>query len=164
MKRVLIVLALSLLISGFFGSEVAGGSKTVELVAGGYEVMIGTWTPGEGNIEPGGKIRRWSAVYETTLFGPAGELASGTGPVTMNCNLDSGLTGPCWGTFEYTNSTGTWIGTWQGSFNFATGAGSYKAVAHGTGGLQGLVLQSDVVYPGYAAIGSGTGYLYTTVR
>ena len=164
MKRVMIVLVFAVLISGVFGSEAADGAKPAELVAGGYEVMVGTWRPGQGNIEPGGKIRNWSAVYEATLFGPAGEIASGIGPVTMNCNLDSGLTGPCWGTFEYTNSTGIWIGTWQGSFNFATGAGSYQAVAHGEGGLRGLVLKSDVVYPGYAAVESGKGYIYSTVR
>lgn len=163
MKNMMIVLAVGVFVLGAIGSQAADGAKPAELVAGGYEVMIGTWTPGQGNIEPGGKIRNWSAVYQSTLFGPAGEIASGTGPVTMNCNLDSGLTGPCWGTFEYANATGTWIGTWQGSFNFATGAGSYQAVAHGEEGLRGLVLKSDVVYPGYA-VEPGTGFLYSTVR
>jgi len=163
MRKVTLVLAIGVLVTGAFASEAADGAKPAELVAGGYEIMIETWTPGKGNIEPGGKIRDWTAVYQTTLFGPAGDLASGVGPVTMNCNLDSGLTGPCWGKFEFANATGTWIGTWQGSFNFATGAGSYQAVAHGTEGLQGLALKSDVVYPGYA-VSPGTGYIYSTVR
>ena len=163
MKRVMIVFAVGALVCATFASETADAAKPAELVAGGYEMMIEPWTPGQGNIEPGGKIRDWLAVYQTTLFGPAGEIASGTGPVTMNCNLDSGLTGPCWGKFEFSNASGTWNGTWQGSFNFVTGAGSYQAVAHGDGELQGLVLKSEVVYPGYA-VDPGIGYIYSTVR
>lgn len=164
MRYVMFVLAIGALMGGAAVIEGGGGASPADLVAGGYEVMLGAWTPGRGNIEPGGKIRGWEGDFESTLFGPAGDLASGSGPVTMNCNLDAGLTGPCWGTFKYSNATGTWIGTWQGSFNFETGAGSYRAVAHGTGGLQGLMLQSDVVYPGWAVVGPGKGFLYSTVR
>lgn len=163
MRNVMIFLAIGALVGGAAVSS-AGGSPSDELVAGGYEVMLGEWTPGQGNIEPGSKLRGWRGDFEATLVGPAGDLASGSGPVTMNCNLDAGLTGPCWGTFEYSNAIGTWIGSWQGTFNFVTGAGSYRAVAHGRNGLKGMVLQSDVVYPGWAIVGPGKGFLYSTVR
>lgn len=135
-------------------------------VAGGQEEMITPWTPGEGGIEPGAKIRGWTAEYEITLTGPAEDLASGSGPVTMNCNLDDSLTGPCWGTFEFTNDNGTWLGNWNGIFNFETGAGSYNLKGHGQGGLKGMVLINEVVYPGWAfAVNEygGIGYIYSTV-
>jgi hypothetical protein len=164
MKRIVLAVIAVALIALPSLCWAGGGGKSGTLVAGGYEVMIGTWTPGEGTIEPGGRIRDWWGVYETTLIGPAGELASGIGPVSMSCNLDSGLTGPCWGTLEFNNDSGTWMGTWVGRFNFVTGAGSYHATAHGEGGLEGYVLQSDAVYPGYAVTGPGTGYLFSTVR
>ena len=142
----------------------AAGPGAPVLVAGGTEVALSPWTPGEGSLEPGGRIRGWSAPFQDTLVGQAGELASGSGPVTMNCNLDAGLTGPCWGTFSYANATGSWEGIWRGTFNFATGAGSYKALAHGTGGLAGLTLENDAVFPGYAVVTPGTGYVFSTVR
>jgi hypothetical protein len=82
----------------------------------------------------------------------------------MSCNLDQGLTGPCWGTFEFENDIGTWVGTWHGAFNFATGAGSYWAVARGQGGLKGLILKNSVVYPGYPVTGTGVGYVFSTVK
>jgi hypothetical protein len=145
---------------------IAGGasSKVQTLVAGGTELRTGNWIPGRGNIESGGTIRGWQAGFQDDLIGPAGEFASGSGPVTMNCNLDASMTGPCWGTFEFSNSNGTWEGTWEGRFNFATLAGSYKAVGHGKGGLRGLTLHNDVVFPGVAVSGlAGTGYIYSTV-
>ena len=67
------------------------------LVAGGTEVRVGEWVPGEGSIAPGARIRGWSADFQDTLVGPAGDLATGSGPVTMNCDLDDTVTGPCWG-------------------------------------------------------------------
>ena len=125
---------------------------------------MGDWVPGKGNIEPGGMIRGWQAEFLDEMIGPAGDFASGSGPATMNCNMDENMTGPCWGTFVFSNSIGTWEGTWHGAFDFMTGAGSYKAVGHGTGGLKGMVLQNDVVYPGYAVSETGTGYVYSTVK
>ncbi len=140
--------------------------KWESVVAGGIEEMITPWTPGEGLIEPGARIRGWTAEYQVTLIGPAEDLASGSGPVTMNCNLDDSLTGPCWGTFEFTNDNGTWLGTWNGNFNFETGAGTYKLKGYGQGGLKGMVLMNDVVYPGWAFAvneNGGIGYIYSTV-
>ena len=137
--------------------------KRESVVAGGTEENISGWTPGEGAIEPGGKIRRWTAEFEDYLIGPAGDLASGIGPVTMSCNLDDTLTGPCWGTFEFTNNNGSWLGTWYGTFNFATGAGSYEGTARGQGGLKGMLLLIDAVYPGYAVSENGLGFVYSTV-
>jgi hypothetical protein len=140
--------------------------KWESVVAGGTEVMITPWTPGEGGTEPGAKIRGWTAEYQITLNGPAADLASGSGPVTMNCNLDDTKTGPCWGTFELTNDNGTWLCTWNGTFNFETGAGSYKLKGYGQGGLKGMLLLNDVVYPGWAFAANeygGIGYIYSTV-
>jgi hypothetical protein len=136
------------------------------LVAGGTEAAMAPWVPGVGVIGPNARIRDWTAPFLDTLVGPAGELASGSGPVVMNCDLDETVTGPCWGTFEFENATGTWVGTWFGEFNFVTGAGSYKAVGHGQGGLKGMVLKNDVVFPGYAFAVNGvpTGYIYSTVK
>lgn len=144
---------------------VAGGAspKAQTLAVGGTEVRTGDWIPGKGNIEPGGMIRGWEAEFTDELIGSAGDFASGIGPATMNCNLDENLTGICWGTFVFSNSIGTWEGTWQGSFNFMTGAGSYKAIGHGRGGLKGMTLQNDVVYPGYEISGP-TGYVYSVVK
>ena len=135
-------------------------------VAGGKEEMITPWTPGTGGIEPGAKIRGWATQYQEVLIGPAGDLASGQLDCTMNCNLDDNLTGPCWGTFEITNSEGTWQGTYNGTFNFETGAGYYKAKGRGQGGLKGMVLVNEVVYPGYAVSANeygGSGFVYSTV-
>jgi hypothetical protein len=152
-------------LAGGLGAAGAPAAPTT-LVAGGTEIAMGPWVPGQGQIQPGGKIRDWRTTFQDALLGPAGELASATGSVTMSCNLDDSLTGPCWGTFEFGNAKGTWVGTWQGTFNFVTGAGSYKAVGHGQGGLAGLVLDNDVVYPGnaFAVNGVPTGYVYSTVK
>ena len=160
-RNVVAVVVVALAI-GTFGRAASPDSPA--LVAGGTEIATSPWTPGEGTIEPGGRIRGWTATFDDALFGPAGDLASGSGPVTMSCNLDAGLTGPCWGRFAFTNAVGTWEGSWRGTFNFATGAGSYKALAHGTGGLKGLILENDVVFPGYAVTTTGTGYVFSTVR
>jgi len=83
----------------------------------------------------------------------------------MNCDLDESVTGPCWGTFEFENAKGKWVGTWHGEFNFVTGAGSYRAEGHGQGGLKGMALGNDVVYPGnaFAVNGVPMGYIYSTV-
>jgi hypothetical protein len=158
-RNVVVVSALAIGTLGW-----AASPPSPALVAGGTEVATSPWIPGEGSIEPGGRLRAWTTTYEDVLVGPAGDLASGSGPVTMSCNLDVGLTGPCWGTFRFTNATGTWEGIWRGTFNFLTGTGSYKAFAHGTGGLRGLTLENDAVYPGYAVSTTGTGYVFSTVR
>jgi hypothetical protein len=134
--------------------------------AGGTEVMIVPWTPGQGAIAPGAILRGWTTQYQDSLIGPAGDLASGSGPVTMNCNLDEDLTGPCWGTFEIANNKGSWVGAWEGTFNFVTRAGSYKAVGHGQRGLKGMILENNTVYPGWAVSATpygGSGYIYSTV-
>lgn len=163
MKNGIIVAAVvGALVVGMGAIDASQGGR--ELVAGGSEVALAPWTPGEGSIEPGGRIRGWVTTFEESLVGPAGELASGVGPASMNCNLDAGLTGPCWGTFSFTNASGSWEGTWRGTFNFVTGAGSYTALGHGTGGLEGLTLHNDVVYPGRAVSATGAGYIYSTVR
>ncbi len=155
-----------LVIGGLACGLVASGAspRATTLVAGGTEVRLGDWVPGQGSIEPGGRIRGWSAEFQDVLIGPAGALASGTGPVTMNCNLDEDLTGPCWGRFHFRNSAGSWEGVWQGTFSFATGSGSYRAVGHGLGGFRGMVLENDAVFPGFAVSQTGTGYIYSTVR
>ena len=160
--RIVVAIIVGAVVVGMTAS--AASHPAPALVAGGTEVAMSPWTPGEGTIEPGGRIRDWTAPFQDVLVGPAGDLASGSGPVTMNCNLDAGLTGPCWGTFTFENATGAWEGVWRGTFNFATGAGSYKALAHGTGGLAGHTLENDVVFPGYAVSTTGTGYVFSTVR
>ena len=163
--KMLGLLAISVLVCG----TAVIGAPEKSIVGGGTETMLGQWTPGEGNIAPGAKIRNWTAPYQDIVIGPGGvpTLATGIGPVTMNCNLDDSLTGPCWGTFEFGNETGTWVGTWQGTFNFLTGAGSYHAIGHGQAGLRGMVLENDVVYPGGAfpgPQGGPIGYVYSTVK
>jgi len=162
--RTLGLVVVGVLVAGF----AAGGSphNVTALVAGGTEMMLGPWTPGEGAIGPGARIRNWTAQYQDAVVGPAADLASASGPVTMNCNLDATLTGPCWGTFEFENATGTWLGTWLGTFNFATGAGSYRGFGRGHGGLKGMELEIDAVYPGWAFAGPNgpVGYIYSTVR
>ncbi len=142
----------------------AASPRSSALVAGGTEVALSPWAPGQGSIEPGGRIRDWTATFQDALVGSAGELASASGPVTMNCNLDAAVTGPCWGTFSYSNAIGTWEGVWRGTFDFVTGAGSYRALGHGTGGLRGLTLENDAVFPGYTVTTPGTGYVFSTVR
>jgi hypothetical protein len=164
----LVLPVIGVLVSGL---AVSGAQqKAMTFVAGGTEMVVGMWTLSDGSPvpfppAPGAKIRGWVAPFVDTLVGPAGAFASGSGPVTMNCNLDESLTGPCWGTFEFQNATGTWVGTWQGTFNFATGAGSYHAVGHGQGGLKGMVLENDAVFPGwFFGMAPPTGYIYSTVK
>jgi hypothetical protein len=149
-----------------FAVSAAPPRPTPPLVAGGTEIALAQWTPGEGMIGPGAKIRGWTTQFQDVLVGPAGDLASGSGPVVMDCDLDETVTGPCWGTFEFENAKGKWVGTWRGEFNFVTGAGSYRAEVRGRGGLKGMVLENDVVYPGYAFAVAGvpTGYVYSTVK
>ncbi|MCX6545207.1 MAG: hypothetical protein NTV05_12465 [Acidobacteria bacterium] len=162
--RMIGVLVVGIMVAGGFALTAARSASP--LVAGGTEVALANWTPGQGMIGPGGKIRGWTTVFKDTLVGPAGEYSSAAGPVVMNCDLDDTVTGPCWGTFEFENAVGKWVGTWQGTFNFATGAGSYKAQGHGQGGMKGMVLENDVVYPGgaFAVNGVPTGYVYSTVK
>lgn len=162
-RTVIGVIGMLVLASGL--ATDASPRRAVVLDAGGTET-VGEWQPGQGVPAPGAKLRGWVARYDDVLVGAAGELASGAGPVVMNCNLDQQLTGPCWGTFEIENAHGTWTGVWQGTFNFVTGAGSYRAIGYGQGGLKGLTLCNDVVYPGYAFPVNGvpTGYIYSTVR
>jgi hypothetical protein len=162
------LLAISLFVCGIAASGAT--QKTTTLVAGGTEMVVGMWTFSDGSQvpfppAPGAKVRGWVAPFVDTLVGPAGDLASGAGPVTMNCNLDETATGPCWGTFEFQNTKGAWVGTWQGTFNFVTGAGSYHAVGHGQGGLKGMVIENDAVYPGWHfGMTPPTGYVYSTVK
>lgn len=175
MKTKLVSVFLFVLLTCVFAEAgLAGGNKMhgrfwpkwESEVAGGTEENISGWTPGTGGIEPGGKIRGWTADFEIILFGPAADLVSGSCPASMNCNLDDSLTGPCWGTFEITNNKGTWQGTYNGTFNFETGAGYYRAKGYGQGGLKGMVLINDVVYPGYAVSANengGSGFIYSTV-
>lgn len=163
------LLTIGLLVSGLAISGAPQQPRT--LVAGGTEMVVGMWTLSDGRpIEPfppapGTKIRGWVAPFVDDLKGPARDLASGSGPVTMNCNLDGTATGPCWGTFEFENAKGTWVGVWQGTFNYVTGAGSYHAVGHGEGGLEGMVIENDAVYPGwFYGMQPPTGYVYSTIK
>ena len=172
--KLISVFVLVLLILLFAGVGLSGNIKKncfvfpryEKEVAGGTEIMMEPWTPGEGIIEPGARIRGWTTQYQETLTGPAGDLTSGQLECTLNCNLDENLTGPCWGKFKITNSNGTWLGTYNGTFNFETGAGYYKAKGFGKGDLKGMAILNDVVYPGWAVSANeygGSGFIYSTV-
>jgi hypothetical protein len=112
---------------------------------------------GQWSTEPSGNTRVRGYVtscVEHDFVGSASLLVTGTSEVTMNCNLDAGMEGQCWGTFGrpiVRGATG-WEGVWEGQFSFATGAGSWKLMGHGRGdGLEGLKLEEDVIYPGGGA-------------
>ena len=67
--------------------------------------------------------------------------------IEMNGNLDSQLTGTCWGTFEW-NLSGEekWKGFWNGKFDLKNYIGSYHSTGHGQGGsLKGLKFKMDSV-------------------
>lgn len=153
--RVLILMLVLLFLASAVSSEASGHKKF--LSATGQEFLLNVINPGQvtcvgGPCGPGShmKLRGRIAEFNDVLEGPAGELLTGVVSITMACNLDENMTGPCWGTFELPLSDReVWEGIWYGEFNLATFAGNYTAIGHGHGGrLHGLMMKSDVDYPG----------------
>ncbi len=98
---------------------------------------------------------------ETTILSDvtgtgAAFLAGTTNTMVVNCNLDSALKGPCWGTFEMTvPGQGKWEGTWQGNMDLVNFVGSYSMVAQGSGDrLEGKQMRYEAIYDGttYSAV------------
>ena len=110
-----------------------------------------TTCPG-GPCDPKSPVHIRGQVFEMTgsLQGDAGSLFGPSAIIKMNCNLDSQLTGPCWGTFEWSLSgEGKWKGVWNGKFDLLNYTGSYQCIGHGEGGsLEGLKFIMDSVMPG----------------
>ena len=69
-KNLIFTTVIGVLAIGMPASGAPQGNHT--LVAGGTEVALAPWTPGEGSIEPGGRIRGWSTTLRDVLIGPAG--------------------------------------------------------------------------------------------
>ncbi|MGA2263902.1 MAG: hypothetical protein ABSH28_21020 [Acidobacteriota bacterium] len=115
------------------------GTETVGMV-----IDPGTYTfLKSGNTKLRGKISVYNDQYlDYPQF-------SGESIVTTNCDIGKDGTGHCWGAFWPTNEAGSgnFVGTWEGEFNFLTGNGSYKAVAHGVGPLDGYEARTDASYP-----------------
>jgi hypothetical protein len=148
-KTIVLSIAVLLLISQLANAQ----TSKKELTAIGTEICT-TINPGQWSFEPSGniKIRGLITSCLDTFTGPAAPYLSGTGVVTMNCNLDGQGAGRCWGTFgrPIQKDVTSWEGVWEGEFNFATNAGGWKIVGHGCGLLEGLMMEEDVVYPGGA--------------
>jgi len=110
-----------------------------------------TTCPG-GPCDPKSPVHIRGQVFEMTgsLQGDAGSLFGPSAIIRMNCNLDSLLTGPCWGTFEWNlPGEGKWKGVWNGKFDLLNYTGSYHSIGHGQGGcLEGLKFTMDSVMPG----------------
>ena len=89
-------------------------------------------------------------VFEMTgsSQGDASSLFGPSAVIKMNCNLDSLLTGPCWGTFEWNlPGEGKWTGVWQGKFDLQNYTGSYHSIGHGEGGcLKGLKFKREISF------------------
>ena len=75
--RIVVAIIVGAVVVGMTAS--AASHPAPALVAGGTEVAMSPWTPGQGTIEPGGRIRDWTAPFQDVLVGPAGDLAHGTG-------------------------------------------------------------------------------------
>ena len=162
MKTKLFIVLVVLL---FAGNVIASGkSDNAQSINGGAtEQMTGAICDlGTGYPPvPGGKIRGLSLEYFLTAQpGPIAEFLDGfMGCVVINANLDENMSGPVWGTWEYSKGDMTWEGTWNGQFNWALGAGSWHLRGRGRGpGLQGKSISGDTV-----VIGTGVDYMFATI-
>lgn len=127
------------------------------LFAGGRWVIARIVAPGETTC-PGGPcdgtrpvhIRGQQFVMVGGFDGPVAYLFGNEFVITMNCNFDSAMAGPCWGTFRASSLEGEmWQGVWSGRLDFLNLTGRYHAVGHGDGGrLDRLTFTLDAVLPG----------------
>ncbi len=125
--------------------------------AGGEYMIFQVIDPGETTC-PGGPCDLESPVHIRgqvvemmgSFQGDAGFLFGPSVIIKINCNLDSQLTGPCWGTFEWPLSEQEmWKGFWNGKFDLKNYIASYHSIGHGQGGcLEGFKFKMDSVMPG----------------
>ncbi len=109
------------------------------------ETLTRNVDPGQWSFLPSGKIRLRDRVsdYSDTATDPR---LTGTVRATMNCNLDSNWTGPCWGATHEQIGDGVWDGTWNGNLNLQTGSGDADTVLHGSGAFDGLQMMEHCAY------------------
>jgi len=124
--------------------------------APGAIIDPGTVTFPDGNMHLRGAERYYTRV------GSDPRVSGGTLTGVTNANLDKNMSGPIWGTFRWEIGGGVWEGTWQGRFNFVTGAGEYESVGHGSGDFRGLQMRDHCVYT--AGTGACAGRILETPR
>ena len=106
-------------------------------------------------------------VVQTALLSAVGDavpLLAGLSTITVDCSLDGGLKGSCWGTFEWVvNGDSTWNGVVSGKFDFSTFVLAYQLRGNGFGGIvDGMQLQYDVFYDGgFDFVGDFTARIHT---
>lgn len=120
-------------------TKCAGGQPT------GLPFPAAPCTPETKHIITRGETQVWVPA-PGSLSGPAASLFDGPITFTVNCTLNASYRGPCWGTVEWDVPAlaGTWVGSWNGSFDLITFETSISGVGHGTGGqLDGLQMKLD---------------------
>lgn len=182
-RIVLLSVALALLL--FSGSALAGNGPKF-MFATGQEVTFDVIDPGTatciGGEATGDPLDPCHASHRVMLKhqvvkalvlsdpAPVGEavpLLAGIDTVTIDCNLDGGLKGRCWGTFEWqVDGESMWAGVLNGSFDFSTFTFVYQMAGNGFGGVvDGMQLQYDVSYDGgYDFIGDFVARVHSPNR
>lgn len=136
------------------GSLTANGAKKGQENNDKFMIITGIETPEtliedgtytflkSGNVKLRGKIQ----IYDDQF--PGYPQFGGAYFVTSNCNIGCEGMMQCWGSFWPTNEpgSGNFIGTWEGRFD-AMFNGSYKAVCHGVGPLEGYEARVEASYP-----------------
>ena len=167
-KRIIVVLGLVCILAlvASIPSTLAKNPKGNDgwLEVGGYLDITAIISPGSGDLPvPGGKIRGFSVIMQSAAYttGPAAEFLNGLGgSFVMNANLDENMTGPFWGTFEFSKVTSkgeyTWAGTCNGQWNWVLNAGNNKCEGTIKGpGIKHGVAMNDSVWPGDPTMSRG---------
>lgn len=164
------------------GSAAASDRPTF-LFATGQEVTVNVLDPGTatciGGVATGNPffpcdgshrvLLRHQVVQTAVLTDPApvGDavpLLAGLSTITVDCSLDGGLKGNCWGTFEWkVDDDSTWGGVVNGKFDYSTFVLAYQLIGNGFGGIvDGMQLQYDVLYDGgFDFVGDFTARIHT---
>jgi hypothetical protein len=100
---------------------------------------------GTQRISGRSEVQSWLPYSEEENV-PVSPLIAGPITFVVNCNFDSNLRGPCWGTFEWhVPGVGTWEGTWTAPvMDLMTYESEISMVGHGMGGeIDGKQLKLD---------------------
>lgn len=168
MSRKLVLFACFAAVLAIFlttGSAAASDRPTF-LFGSGQEVTVNVLDPGTatciGGVATGNpffpcidshRILLKHQVVQTALLSAVGDavpLLAGLNTITIDCSLDGGLKGSCWGTFEWeVDGDSTWDGVVSGKFDYSTFVFAYQLSGNGFGGIvDGMQLRYDVVYNG----------------
>lgn len=158
MNRILRFFTIAVAFCGLLALAPAAAAAEQFLSANGFGVITQIVAPGETTC-PGGPcdgtrpihVRGQQFAMASSFDGPGAYLLAPDWLITMNCNFDAKMAGPCWGSFESSGAQPgeRWIGVWAGLIDFGSLTGGYKATGHGVGGrIEGLTFTFEAVLPG----------------